>query len=75
MFPQGTIANIGSDNGLALKKRQAIIWTNDGLVYGHIYASLRLDEFIYNARQLASLSSPLHFFQPSAVSRMLVAKL
>ena len=25
-------ANIGSDNGLAPTRRQAIIWTNDGLV-------------------------------------------
>ena len=24
------ISNIGSDNGLVLAKRQAIIWTNDG---------------------------------------------
>ena len=26
---------IGSDNGLAPDRRQAIIWTNDGLVYWH----------------------------------------
>ena len=25
--------SIGSDNGLALNRRQAIIWTNDGLIY------------------------------------------
>ena len=27
-------------------RRQAIIWTNDGLVYWRIYASLRLSELI-----------------------------
>ena len=32
-------ASIGSDNGLALMQRQAIIWTNDDLVYWHMYAS------------------------------------
>ena len=35
---------IGSDNGLAPNRRQAIIWTNDGLVYWRIYASVGLDE-------------------------------
>ena len=29
-------ASIGSDNGLAPNRRQAIIWTNDGLVYWRI---------------------------------------
>ena len=36
---------IGSDNGLAPIRRQAIVWTNDGLVWWHIYASLVLNEF------------------------------
>ena len=31
-------ACIGSDNGLVLNRRQAIIWTNDDLVYRRIYA-------------------------------------
>ena len=31
---------IGSGNGLALNRRQAVIWTNDGLVYWRIYESL-----------------------------------
>ena len=34
--PNGQINNIPalvSDTGLALTRRQAIIWTNDGLVY------------------------------------------
>ena len=39
---------IGSYNGLALDWWQAIIWTNDGLVYSHIYASLGLNELISN---------------------------
>ena len=30
---------IASDNGLASYRRQAIIWTNGGLVYRRIYAS------------------------------------
>ena len=33
-------SSIGSDKGLASTKRQAIIWTNDGIVYWPIYASL-----------------------------------
>ena len=33
-------ASIGSDNGLESNRQQAIIWTNDGLAYPHIYASL-----------------------------------
>ena len=37
---------IGSDNGLALNRRQAIIWTNDGLGYWCIYVSLSLNELI-----------------------------
>ena len=30
--------SLGSDNGLAPKRRQAIIWTNDNPTYRHIYA-------------------------------------
>ena len=37
-------SSIGSDNGLAPTRRQAIIWTNDGLGYRYIYASLGLNE-------------------------------
>ena len=36
--------SIGSDNGLAPDRRQAIIWTNDGLCQWRIYASLGLNE-------------------------------
>ena len=38
--------SIGSDNGLVLNWRQAIIWTNDGLVYWCIHASLSLNELM-----------------------------
>ena len=31
-------------NGLALSRRQAIILTNDGIIYRRIYASLSLNE-------------------------------
>ena len=34
----------GSDNGLSLNRRQAIIWTGDGIVYRRLYASLGLIE-------------------------------
>ena len=36
----------GSDNGLAPTRRQAIIWTNDGLGHRRIYASLGLNELM-----------------------------
>ena len=36
--------NIGSDNGLAPNRRQAIIWTNDGLDQWRIYALISLHE-------------------------------
>ena len=39
---------MGSDNGLALPRRWDIIWTNDGIVYWHIYASLGLSELKVN---------------------------
>ena len=38
------VSSIGSDDGLAPVRRQAIIWTNDGLVYWRVYASLGLNE-------------------------------
>ena len=45
--PKGSISNIfsiGLYNGLAPVRRQAIIWTNDGLVYWRTYAPLGLSE-------------------------------
>ena len=38
--------SVGSGKGLALIRRQAIIWTDDGLVYWHIYVSLGLNELL-----------------------------
>ena len=43
---QLTIPSIGSDNGLAPNRRQAIIWTNADPIYWRIYAALRGDEFM-----------------------------
>ena len=36
-------SSIGTINGLTTFRRQASIWTNDGLVWWHIYLSLRLN--------------------------------
>ena len=46
LFPriQLTTSSIGSDNGLAPYRWQAIIWTNGGIVYWCIYVSLGLNE-------------------------------
>ena len=41
--PHGPINNI-TDNGLAPIRRQAIIWTHDGLLLWQIYAWLSLTE-------------------------------
>ena len=38
---------ISSDNGLVTSRRQANIWTNDGLVYWRMYASLGLNDLIH----------------------------
>ena len=38
--------SIGSNKGLSPVRRQAIIWTNGGLVYWGIYMSLDLNELI-----------------------------
>ena len=47
LFPGSNISNyqyssVGSDNGLAPIKRQAIIWASDGPAYSCIFASLSL---------------------------------
>ena len=44
IFSNRFLSSIGLDNGLAGTRRQAIIWTNDGLGYWRIYASLGLNE-------------------------------
>ena len=38
------LVSIGSDNGLSLIRRQAIVWTNADQIHWHIYVSLRGDE-------------------------------
>ena len=38
---------MGLDDGLAPNRWQTIIWTNDGLGYWHLYASLGLTELKY----------------------------
>ena len=44
----GTKSSIRSDNGLVPSRRQAIIRTNDGLVWWCIYASLGLNDLMQN---------------------------
>ena len=48
---------IVSYNGLALNRRQTVIWTNDGLVYWRIYASLKQIELRY-----PKVIGPITFF-------------
>ena len=46
-IPRGPVENNTAseqDNGLALNRWQAIIWTNGGLGWWRIYASLGLNE-------------------------------
>ena len=38
-------SSIGSDNCLAPNRRQAVIWTSDGLDYWRIYTSLGVHDF------------------------------
>ena len=45
--------SIGSDNGLALIRRQAVIGTNDGKFYRLIYASLGLNGLILSSAVIA----------------------
>ena len=44
LWSNSQYASIGSDNGLAPTRRQAIIWTNVGVLYWRIYGSLDLNE-------------------------------
>ena len=48
--------SIGSENGLAPSKRQAIIWAKVGLAYWRIYASLSLNELNAEIPSAASFS-------------------
>ena len=49
LFPgvQLTEKKVGLNNDLTPNKPQAVIWTNDGLIYRRIYAALRLNELMY----------------------------
>ena len=42
--PDWQISSIGSDDGLAPNRRQTLTWTNDGMCFRRIYASLGLNE-------------------------------
>ena len=44
-------AHVGSDNGWTLFRRQAIIWTNNGIVYGRSYASFGFHKSLWSAMQ------------------------
>ena len=46
-FVTKCLIGMGSDNGLAPKRRQAIIWTNYASVYWRMYASLGLSEWTH----------------------------
>ena len=43
-IPHNNVASISSDNGLVLNRKQAIIWTNNGLVYQGTYMSVGINE-------------------------------
>ena len=47
--------SIGSDNGLAQHRRQAIIWTNDDPVQRRIYASLDLEKKLEKKKNVSFL--------------------
>ena len=59
--------SIGSDNGLAPNRRQAIIWTDVGMLYGRIYASPGLNELMFGDRFL-SPSVPTEHYQQALMS-------
>ena len=48
--PNQQQTSIGLDNGLALRKHQAIIWTIDGIVYQRKNVSLGLSELKENSQ-------------------------
>ena len=55
---------IGWDNGLAPSRRQAIIWTNDALVYRHIYVSLGLNELIWPKLNISDVAHSSYYIPP-----------
>ena len=48
--------SIGSENGFSLNSWRAIMWSNVGMFYWHIYVSLSLNEL----RKIAIYSIVLH---------------
>ena len=57
--PIGNKTSIGSDNGLAPKRRQAITWTSDDPIHWRIYAALGGDES-YEIHQYTASESINH---------------
>ena len=74
LFPTTQLqqASIGSDNGLAPDRRQAIIWTNDNIIHWHththtyiyIYASLSLNELRHNCFSMMKTHFPNSHWSP-----------
>ena len=65
--PEGSIkqqANFGSDNDLTLKRRQAIIWTDDGWICSYIHVSLSLNELTHWGRVMHICISKLTITGP-----------
>ena len=65
-------SSIGSDNGLEPNRPQAIIWTNDGLVYWGIYASLGLNEW-QNGRMKSEILPTTWTLKPLCCGNITVA--
>ena len=55
LFAYQQWTDIGSDKGLAPNRRQAIIWTDDWLVYLRTYASLGLITYCFQSKMAAIL--------------------
>ena len=64
---QLTISQHWLDNGLAPKKRPAIIWTNGGIVYWRIFALLGLKELTHHFAHVHAMFDD-DFFNPSPPS-------
>ena len=56
-------ASIGSDNGLALCRRQAIIWINADPIHWRIYAALGGDELLQKRCNYSALATELRLFR------------
>ena len=75
-----TISQHCSDNGMTPTRRQAIIWTNDGIVYWCIYVSLGLDMsqsiILLSIRPLGTtfIEICVKYFLPRNILKMLLAK-